>query len=334
MRRIAVVILIISIGLLLPLPPLVSASTTWTVKAGAAGADQGIQALRFRPQVITINEGDTVQWKLTASEHTIFFPAGGKLPELIVPGKQKGQLLWNAEIFFPSPKKTYDGKGPLSGGALLADPGAPKSYVITFTKAGTYNYVCAFHPGMEGKVIVQSSGSAYPKTQAEYDQIAAQEAQTTLAKAQALRNAAKPIVTASGGRNVYTLNLVGSTQDAISVYRFPAQKLTIRRGDSVTWVTKDPPELHTVTFGSKRGLEIVTVKAQKQGPPLLLVTPEAIAPTGGTVHRGSGFYNSGFLLTEGPGVRSYTLTFSRPGTFEYICLVHDTFGMKATIIVK
>lgn len=29
-----------------------------------------------------------------------------------------------------------------------------------------------------------------------------------------------------------------------------------------------------------------------------------------------------------------TSTFSRPGTFEYTCLIHEIFGMKATIVVK
>ncbi len=335
MRKVVVLALATSIALLIAAAPSpIRAGTTWTVKVGAAGPNQATQALRFLPQTITINEGDTLQWNLTGAEHTIFFQAGEKLPDLIVPGKQKGELLWNPTIFFPSPAKTYDGSGPLSGGALLVDPNAPKSYAVTFTKAGSYNYVCAFHPGMVGVVKVQSAGSPYPKTQTEYEQIAAQEAQTALAKAQALLDATKPVATRAAGGSVYTLDLVGSTSDAATFYRFPGQTLTIRRGDTVTWAMKDPTELHTVTFGGKRGLDIVTMKPQKQGPPVLLVTPAAIQPAGGKVHRGSGFYNSGFLLTEGPGVRSYTLTFSRPGTFEYTCLVHEIFGMKATIVVK
>ena len=64
------------------------------------------------------------------------------------------------------------------------------------------------------------------------------------------------------------------------------------------------------------------------------VTPEVMAPSGGGVHRGAGFYNSGFMMTEGPGVRSYSLTFTKAGTFEYTCAVHDEFGMKATVVVR
>jgi plastocyanin len=30
-----------------------------------------------------------------------------------------------------------------------------QSYTVTFSKAGTYNYICAIHPNMQAKVIVQ-----------------------------------------------------------------------------------------------------------------------------------------------------------------------------------
>jgi len=301
---------------------------------GAAGQGNAAQALRFLPKDLTINAGDTVRWAIGASDHTVYFPAGQKLPELIVPGKTKGELLWNPAIFLPSPQTTYDGAAPISGGAMSQSvPNVPKNYSLTFTKAGTYKYVCAFHPGMEGTVTVQAAGSAYPKTQAQYDQTAAEEATAALSKAAALLAQTKPVVTTTAGKRTYTLNLVGSLQDGATFYRFPGQRLTIRRGDTVSWVMQDPTELHTVTFG-KPDLNIVTMKPQPQGPPLFLVTPQSIAPAGGKVHSGKGFYNSGFMVTEGPGVRQYSLTFTKSGSFEYVCATHAAYGMKATIVVK
>lgn len=311
------------------------AASTWTVRAGSSKDSQALQALLFLPKEITINEGDSVQWALGAADHTIYFPAGKKLPDLIVPGKMKGELLWNPVVFLPSPAKTYDGSAPLSGGVLNGeDPKAPKTYAVSFTKAGTYKYVCVFHPGMEGTITVQAAGGAYPKTQAQYDQIAVQEAQASLAKAQELMNSDKPVVTGAPGKRTYTLNMIGSMKDMATFYRFPAQRLEINRGDTVTWAMKDPTEVHTVTFGAKEPFEPVTMKPQPQGPPLFLVNPKAITPAGGKVHRGSGFYNSGFMLTQGPGVRSYSLTFTKSGTYEYICSIHAFLGMKAAIVVK
>jgi plastocyanin len=333
--RFVAIVLIASVLALVPTPPRAGAARTWVVQVGASAADQAEQALRFLPGTITIDVGDTVQWKLAASDHTIYFPAGQKPPDLIISGKTKGQLLWNPAVMFASPRKTYDGSGPLSGGALVHDPGAPKSYTLTFTKAGTYRYLCMFHPGMEGTVVVQPAGSPYPKTQADYEQIAAAEAHAALAKAAALRASNKPIVTAAGGHHDYTLELVGSVKDGVTVYRFPAQTLTIDRGDTVTWAMQDPTELHTVSFGvGNHPFDIVTMQPRPQGPPLPVVTPATIRPAGGPVHRGAGLYNSGFLMTEPPGVRRYTLTFTQRGTFKYICAVHDDFGMQATVVVR
>ncbi len=334
MRTVVMLILVAALALLVPVPAQTQAATSWTVKAGASASNQADQALLFLPKEITINEGDTVQWKLGGAEHTIYFPAGQKPPELIMPGKMKGELLWNPDVFFASPKKTYDGMGPISGGALLAAPDTPKSYALTFTKAGTYKYLCMFHPGMEGTITVQAAGSAYPETQAQYDEMGAKQAKPALAKAQALREETKPVVTGTPGKRTFTLTLTGSLKDGATFFRFPGGALTISRGDSVTWVMKDPNELHTVSFGAKKGFDVVSVKPQPQGPPALVVTKEAMNAMGGKVHRGAGFYNSGFLATEAPGTPSYTLTFTRKGTFEYTCAVHDAFGMRATIVVK
>ena len=80
--------------------------------------------------------------------------------------------------------------------------------------------------------------------------------------------------------------------------------------------------------------DIVTVKPEPKGPPQFLVTMQTFAPAGGKVHTGKGFYNSGFMLVGPPGVQSYSLTFSRSGTYEYICSTHLIFGMKGTIVVK
>ena len=54
--------------------------------------------------------------------------------------------------------------------------------------------------------------------------------------------------------------------------------------------------------------------------------------------------NSGFLspapqdranLAQAPpGVTRFRVTFTSPGTFNYICAIHDELGMKGTVIVQ
>jgi plastocyanin len=71
--------------------------------------------------------------------------------------------------------------------------------------------------------------------------------------------------------------------------RFHPGTLTIRRGDSVTWLWREHT-LHNVTFAHSHS------RTQASG--------------------------------------SYTLRFSRTGTFAYFCSIHVALGMRGRIIVR
>ena len=73
----------------------------------------------FAPALVTIHVGDTVMWKDTT----------------VTPHNVVGQGSASKVI-----KKT----------AIDA-----KSYKVTFTKKGTYTYVCQIHPGMVGQIVVK-----------------------------------------------------------------------------------------------------------------------------------------------------------------------------------
>lgn len=131
-----------------------SNATTWNVLAGGQTSDMALQGLGFYPGVITINEGDTINWTLGGNlVHTISFLSG------IPPPSPDSQ-----DAVTPSGDSTYDGTGLVSSGLLT--PGV--TYSLTFTKAGIYIYQCLLHPGMSGLVIVQQVNSSYPSNQAQY----------------------------------------------------------------------------------------------------------------------------------------------------------------------
>lgn len=44
-------------------------------------------------------------------------------------------------------------------GFKSGDIGSGKSWKYTFTKAGTYAYVCTYHPGMQGTITVSDAGA-------------------------------------------------------------------------------------------------------------------------------------------------------------------------------
>ncbi|MCB1389648.1 MAG: cupredoxin family copper-binding protein [Rhodobacteraceae bacterium] len=85
-------------------------------RAHAATNNVSIQGMTFQPQMITVAVGDTVRWtNMDGAPHTATFSERGM------------------------------DTGRLSRG---------QSGEVTFSRAGTYDYVCAIHPSMRGRVIV------------------------------------------------------------------------------------------------------------------------------------------------------------------------------------
>lgn len=323
--------------------------TTWTVLAGAGARNNGLAALRFLPEQITINVGDTVRWKWGGGDaHTVYFPAGQKTPKQVVPAA-KGDLIFNPALVFPT-GRSADGSKPVgAGGVFPPDPSgqAPPPPALTFAKEGTLEYVCLFHPGMRGTVKVQAAGSPYPSTQAQVDAQAKQEAAPALAAAERLFDSLKmEKVMGPGEKAGHIISLRADEKTMGDVLRFVPSPLKIRVGETVTWKMENPVNLHTVTFIGKteKMIDIVTVKPQKQGPPVLAVTPEAVRQTPRRTFSGSGMRNSGWLGTDSyaafagyaPLVRlstSYSLTFTKPGVYPYHCAVHPFAGMRGAIVV-
>src|SRR5512137_911050 len=85
--------------------PALQGPTTWTILAGGqAGVQQtpmgpmgAWQFMRFYPDTITVNVGDTIVWKLASAEpHSVTFPkAGDKAPDLMMPEMGSQRMLGN-----------------------------------------------------------------------------------------------------------------------------------------------------------------------------------------------------------------------------------------------
>jgi plastocyanin len=324
-------------------------ATTWTVLTGAqaevqqteAGPAGAWQLLRFYPDNITINVGDTIVWKLNSAEpHTVTFAAPGEQPpSLTVPeGGDSQRILMNPLAVLPQGTDVYTGTVLTGSGQLGGGPGFPTEYRLTFTQAGTYDYNCIFHSTMTGNVVVQDAGSAYPKTQAQIDadaqaQIAADTQAAMQAEAQAQQVTNQP---GSNGTTVYAANL-GWGNGTLAYMRFSPQDLTIHVGDTVEWTAKDVEMPHTVTFTSGDAVpEFILTEPQQSGPPKLVINPQVAAPAGGDTYSGTGYFNSGLIWGTKvpiPGPRTYSLVFDTPGTYDYVCVIHDEIGMVGTITV-
>jgi plastocyanin len=124
-------------------------------------------------------------------------------------------------------------------------------------------------------------------------------------------------------------------QNNLEYHRFTPKTLTVKQGDTVEW-SMSMPGFHTVTFGAEP--DLFTIEAQQAGPPKLVLNPQ-VFPSGSTVHTGTGYYNSGPMASpdqpdDPMTVKAYSLKFTQPGRYEYICIPHYSLGMDATIIVE
>ncbi len=99
-------------------PPKTSPVTAPKPNTNPVAHTANIQDFAFSPSSLTIKKGDMITWtNKDAAPHTV----------------------------------TWDNGGLASSGTLKTGD----SYSFTFNTVGTFSYLCAFHPSMKGKIIVE-----------------------------------------------------------------------------------------------------------------------------------------------------------------------------------
>jgi plastocyanin len=183
---------------------------------------------------------------------------------------------------------------------------------------------------MNGTIIVQPAGTPYPHPQGYYTGQGNAEANAQLSAAQA---SIKLFPFANGGPMVAAgidPKLMALPPSKSAVWRFldadtlstASQTVTIPVNSTITWVNETDNEPHTVTF---------PIPGHTPPPNLSPFAP----PSGGNTYDGSHLVNSGpFGTAVGLPTNSFTLKFTKPGTFKYFCLFHDDFGMVGWVTVK
>lgn len=291
---------------------------TWYVETGTQSPNEAIQGMVFLPGKITIDVGDTIVWLARSAEpHTVTFnPTPNEQFNPFAPAVGNGG--------------TFDGTGYASSGAMAnvssATAGFPteRRFSLTFTKAGTFGYICLVHPGMSGTVVVHPAGTPYPKSQRQYDTSSDREAARIIASGYRLMAQDDRAST-----NHYVIAGDTNMQTGADVMRFMRPTVVIHTGQSVRFVNKSM-EPHTITFGP----EI----ADPTNPWCHDDCSASTLPAQGPIFGGSysatlsgsdAVLNSGRIFN---GVQ-LTVTFTRPGIYRYICGLHDYMGMTGRVIV-
>ncbi|MDD5369001.1 MAG: plastocyanin/azurin family copper-binding protein [Anaerolineaceae bacterium] len=344
---------IVAIGLLLMLvlgftipvsaAPLYKAKT-YTVLVGAENIPQGIGVMSFFPGTLSIHVGDTVVWKANSHEiHTVTFLAGTMLEDFVIPAppNMASPLQINPKAAFPVPPQggAYDGSTYANSGILSTDPGQALQYSLTFTKQGSFPYVCFVHGMMMSGTINVVGNRGEVESPSDVSEQASHQVAVALAKGRALIGTATAQVPAPihnpDGTTTRTV-LIGFSKASTELMRFFPSKLVVHPGDTVNFMlsqANDAP--HTVTFlNGHPDIPLVVPVPNPPGPPILLFNSQVLFPINpGVALNATDIFSSGFLAPGG-GPNSFTLKIGKiSGSFNYECLLHDTSGMMGVIKV-
>jgi plastocyanin len=336
-------------------PAALAQGATRTVTAGPPGKVAGTPPdgddNAFFRKTVTVHVGDKVKWKINGF-HTVTFPAKGKKPPPFISPDPSGtkiagvndaagnpfwfngqtRLVLDALGGLPVKGNSYNGSKLVSSGAPLSN-GPAKPYTLKFTKKGGYAYYCTVHPGMKAKVKVVAKGKAIPSV----------KANKKAAKKQFKKDAKELIRNAKFAGPAGDTVLAGNDGATTTILRFFPAKKSVPVGTTLTLsMPAKTTEAHTFSFGPADFLKATGdapfIPDPTGGPPELNplhAFPSdvpALPPYDGTSH-GNGFLTTGTLDRDAasPQPPSAQVTFSKAGTYDYICLIHPF--MKGQIVV-
>jgi len=332
MNRRSALILATALAVSVVLPS--SWAATWQAAAGAQTSDEGIQALAFFPNELWVHAGDSITWTFASDEvHTVTFLKPGQVRP------PRAGALGVAVSGCPGTTpdhSSFDGSTCVTSPILLDG----QTYTVNFPTAGNFKVVCLVHANMTGAVHVLEQSEALPYQQTFYDSQAYTQQvgllkdgaiQLGLLRARAQQNPGYQ-VNAGSGEIVAT----GGGSYSVSVQRFTPDPIVVRVGDTVEWTNVDPVTAHTVTFG--------TEPSGPLQPPSADVTMDSDGARRAVIGSPTDSVHSGFLAAapqdriglaqSNPGVTRFRVTFTTPGTFDYICALHDEQGMTGRVIVQ
>ena len=309
----------------------------WTASVGAQSQDKGKQALAFLSNELWIHVGDSVRWTAATDElHTVsFLKIGQARPPLFTAGNS-GSFIGCPTVPNVTPDgSNFDGSSCVTSAVLSIG----QTYSVHFPTAGNYKLVCLVHLRMTGAVHVLPGSQSLPHDQDFYNRQANRDAAELLSEASGLEGHGNSEAQQSSPdevtAGVASVTATGGGSTTASVMRFLGEKIVVRVGDTVEWTNRTPVVFHTVTFGTE------PVNAFPPNPLAIPVDSDGVRHA--MIGSPSDSVNSGVIgspnqetvgAPETPlDFTRFRVTFTAPGTFNYICALHDDLGMKGTVVV-
>ena len=341
-----------------------SAQQNWNAKVGAETPSMGRQALAFLPNEVWIHAGDSITWTFNSDEiHTVaFLVVGQPFPPFPVgcPGFSFGTATFDGSTCVTTPPSvkgttftvTFPTAGnyrlqclvhnTMNGNIHVLDPSVAlphdQSFYDNEAKHEQHALLSdtdhAMDSDMEG-MKAHAGDMVSVRVSAATSRLSG--GSKKLSPSSGAHMSAIDHVTVGVGEIVST---PGGVQTS-SLVRFVKGTITIHAGDTVEWGNNDPEEPHTITFGP---------------PPQDIFNPSSnvtVDPDGGlraALNSPSDAVHSGFILQplpDQPGLpvnsnpdnaialnpTRFRVTFMGPGTYNYLCVLHDNLGMVGKVVV-
>lgn len=299
---------------------------TYTVLAGSSDL-YNTAALAFGPQTLQVHRGDSVTWVL-GGFHNIHFEQA--LSDLVIAPEVDGQPLpqFNPAILFPTIDNGAAYQGGDANSGISLDPTTPMltfSLVMDVTP-GSYGFFCDIHPGMVGLITVVDDSTPIPSPNEVLQKATAELAATNGAGVQAaIEASAQPPSLGDDGTLMISAGLQAGSA---AVLNFFPSVAVIDAGQGVTWtIPENSMEPHTITWPPLPPGSEFTPIPQEGTRPILAVSENALPSESGMDVSSGESFNSGILFAG----QSYTLKFTEPGVYNYLCFLHP--GMQGAIVV-
>jgi len=293
----------------------------WQATVGAQSGDLAKQGIAFLPSEMWIHAGDSITWTFATDEpHTVSFLKPGQ----VRPPDQVG-----CPGFSPDGFASFDGSTCVTTHRLTKG----QTFTVMFPVANNFKLVCLIHRNMTATVHVLPSSEPLPHDQVFYDKRAQEERERLLSAIDLGshdEHSAENHVNAGAG----VISATPGGSENLALMRFNHEKIFIHAGETVEWTNSDPTASHTITFGTEPADPM---------PASSNVTVDSDGARHAVISSPADSVHSGFIVAAAqertglgqlpPGVTRFRVTFTQPGTYPYICALHDELGMKGTVIV-
>jgi plastocyanin len=295
-----------------------------TIRAGVSDPTHNqIAVLQYMPSKATVSVGQKVRWSWdeTKEPHSVTF---------LAPGQSAPDPATDTSMFAPTPPTgAYDGSVLVNSGLQPLGPGAVPPFEMTFSKPGSFNYLCVIHPTMVGTIVVAAGDAG--ETAAAVTTRGDQEKGQWLAEGNEAYNklmAAKPVSTKGrDGTTTWKVEM-GTTTAHTDILAFAPVPAEVKRGDKVTFVNNSMAP-HTATFFNQQppitNPEDPAAQKAAPGP-----SPQKL--------NAKDMFNTGLLPPNAPpdygppeAARSFTFSVPTAGEYQYICIFHAPSGMAGAI---